>query len=97
MPGSGLPPTANLEPPATPAPVTRSCIGGARSGFVACGSEDGKLYIWSARSGQQLECLEAHGACVNAVAWNPAMPWLLATAGDDGTVRTFLAPAAEQH
>lgn len=74
--------------------VLRSCIGGARSGFVACGSEDGKVYVWSSRSGQQLQCLEGHSGCVNAVAWNPALPWLLASAGDDGTVRTFLAPAA---
>ena len=74
----------------------RSCIGGARSGFVACGAEDGKLYIWSSRSGQQLQCLEGHSGCVNAVAWNPALPWLLASAGDDGTVRTYLAPAAMQ-
>ncbi|PRW57454.1 WD repeat-containing 26-like [Chlorella sorokiniana] len=73
--------------------VLRSCIGGGRSGFVACGAEDGPLYIWSARTGQQLQCLEGHSGCVNAVAWNPALPWLLASAGDDGTVRTFLAPA----
>lgn len=87
-------PTLTLAPSLPRLPNRRSCIGGARSGFVACGSEDGKVYVWSSRSGQQLQCLEGHSGCVNAVAWNPVLPWLLASAGDDGTVRTFLAPAA---
>ena len=81
------------SPRVHPTPAHRSCIGGARSGFVACGAEDGRVWVWSTRTGQLLQCLEGHAGCVNAVDWSPAMPWLLASASDDGTIRTWLAPA----
>lgn len=74
--------------------VLRSCVGGAASGFVAGGAEDCRLYIWSRRSGELLECLPGHSGCINATAWHPTNPWLLASASDDGTIRTWLAPAA---
>lgn len=74
--------------------VLRSCVGGARAGFVACGAEDARLYIWSRLNGQLLDCLEGHTGTINAVAWHPVLPWLLASASDDGTIRTWVAPAA---
>lgn len=74
--------------------VLRSCVGGAASGFVAGGAEDCRLYIWSRRSGELLECLGGHSGCINATAWHPTNPWLLASASDDGTIRTWLAPSA---
>lgn len=74
--------------------VLRSCVGGATSGFVACGAEDARLYLWSRVSGELLECLQGHSGCINAVAWSPANQYLLASASDDGTIRTWLAPAA---
>ncbi|KAL4452448.1 hypothetical protein ABPG75_008110 [Micractinium tetrahymenae] len=74
--------------------VLRSCVGGAASGFVAGGAEDCRLYIWSRRTGELLECLGCHSGCINATAWHPTNPWLLASASDDGTIRTWLAPAA---
>ena len=46
--------------------VLRSCVGGADSGFVACGSEDGRLHIWSRRTGELLRCLRGHSGCINA-------------------------------
>lgn len=74
--------------------VLRSCIGGANSGFVASGAEDCRLYIWSRRTGELLDCLAGHSGCINATAWHPTHHWLLASASDDGTIRTWLAPAA---
>lgn len=74
--------------------VLRSCVGGAASGFVASGAEDCRLYLFSRRSGELLECLGGHSGCINATAWHPCNPWLLASASDDGTIRTWLAPAA---
>ncbi|PSC72285.1 WD repeat-containing 26 [Micractinium conductrix] len=74
--------------------VLRACVGGARAGFVACGAEDCSIYVWSRRSGELLQSLPGHAGCCNAVAWHPTNPWLMASASDDGTVRTWVAPAA---
>jgi WD40 repeat protein len=74
--------------------VLRSCVGGATSGFVACGAEDCLLRIWSRVSGEQLACLSGPAGCVNAVAWHPRNPSLIACASDDATIRTWLAPVA---
>ncbi|KAL4853085.1 WD repeat-containing protein 26 [Chlorella vulgaris] len=76
--------------------VLRSCVGGATSGFVACGAEDCLLRIWSRVSGEQLACLSGPAGCVNAVAWHPRNPSLIACASDDSTIRTWLAPAAQR-
>lgn len=55
-----------------------------------------RLYIWSRLSGELLASLPGHSGCINAVAWHPKLPWLLASASDDGTLRTWVAPAAQR-
>jgi WD40 repeat protein len=50
---------------------------------------DGDIYIWGTESGKLLAKQKVHTlpASCNSVAWNPKRPHMIATAGDDGTVR----------
>lgn len=51
---------------------------------------DASIYIYHRTSGKLLERLSGHGeGTVNAVAWHPKLPSLLASCSDDGTVRIW--------
>lgn len=82
-----------------------SCFGGVNQDFVASGSEgacllqsscayielftDHKVYVWHVRREEPIAVLEAHTRTVNCVHWNPALPSMMASASDDGTVRIW--------
>uniref|UniRef100_A0A671S8X6 WD repeat-containing protein 26 n=1 Tax=Sinocyclocheilus anshuiensis TaxID=1608454 RepID=A0A671S8X6_9TELE len=66
-----------------------SCFGGYNEDFIASGSEDHKVYIWHKRSELPIAELTGHTRTVNCVSWNPALPGLMASASDDGTVRVW--------
>jgi WD40 repeat protein len=65
-------------------------LGGAqRAAWVASGSEDAAVCVWSAENGQLLCRLRGHLGIVNAVDWHPTDPGLLASVSDDRTVRVW--------
>ncbi|TRY53738.1 hypothetical protein DNTS_017021 [Danionella cerebrum] len=66
-----------------------SCFGGFNEDFIASGSEDHKVYIWHKRSELPIAELTGHTRTVNCVSWNPALPGLMASASDDGTLRIW--------
>jgi WD40 repeat protein len=74
--------------------VLRSAMGGAGCAFVACGSEEGRVFVWHRETGELLASLAGHSGVVNAVAWNPRNQYMMASAGDDRSVRIWTAPVA---
>ncbi|EPQ30427.1 uncharacterized protein PFL1_01953 [Pseudozyma flocculosa PF-1] len=67
--------------------VVRCGFGGIDENFVVSGSEDSQVYVWHRPSGRSIEVLSGHEAgTVNAVAWHPKDPSMLASCGDDHTV-----------
>ncbi|KAJ5669863.1 hypothetical protein N7462_010933, partial [Penicillium macrosclerotiorum] len=70
--------------------VIRSIFGGAGENFVVSGSEDSRIYIWHKENGTLVETLEGHmKGCVNSISWNPEIPTMFASAGDDKAVRIW--------
>lgn len=70
--------------------MIRCCFGGSEESFIATGSEDSIIYIYHRNTGKLLERLVGHGpGSVNTVAWHPKLPSLLASCGDDGTIRIW--------
>lgn len=66
-----------------------SCLGGHNEDFLASGSEDHKVYVWHRKREMPIAVLTGHTRTVNCVSWNPAVPGMLASASDDGTVRIW--------
>ncbi|KAK7402842.1 hypothetical protein QQX98_011402 [Neonectria punicea] len=67
--------------------LIRSSFGGPNESFVLSGSEDGNILIWHKNTGAAVERLSGHHPRCNAVSWNPADPFMLASCGDDGRVK----------
>ncbi|HTZ45475.1 MAG TPA: hypothetical protein VMB79_16565 [Jatrophihabitans sp.] len=89
--------TMQISSPAHVAPVTSVDLSGDRR-LMASGSYDGSVLIWDVGEPDRPRRLArlAHRRLVNAVAWNPYRPAVLATASADKTVAVWdLADPAE--
>lgn len=61
----------------------------AHNSLVASGSEDGEVFLWDQESSECLQTLAGHGGgVVYCARWNKAQS-LLASCGDDGSLRTW--------
>ncbi|KAG7385596.1 hypothetical protein PHYPSEUDO_001248 [Phytophthora pseudosyringae] len=69
--------------------VLRPCFSGAHSELVACGSEDGNIYLWQRDTGKLAVELDGHSSVVNVVVRHPVHPNVIASASDDKTVRLW--------
>ncbi|CAG9464325.1 unnamed protein product [Pedinophyceae sp. YPF-701] len=61
---------------------------GPRDELVACGSDDGRVYIYESRSGQLVRTLDADSDVANCVQAHPDLP-ILATSGIENVVRLW--------
>ncbi|KAI9911599.1 hypothetical protein PsorP6_009589 [Peronosclerospora sorghi] len=66
--------------------VLRPCFTGTYNELVACGSEDGLIYLWTRDSGKQIGELDGHSSVVNVVVRHPIHSNVIASASDDKTV-----------
>jgi WD40 repeat protein len=70
--------------------VISSTFGGVSGDFIASGSEDESIVIWNRKNENPIHKLIGHIGTVNAVSWNPVHHEMLASGGDDGTIRIWL-------
>lgn len=64
---------------------------GVDQSLVLSGSEDSRIYVWDRSSGALVDILEGHeSGCVYSLTTNPRNPDMLASSGDDGTVRIWV-------
>eukprot|EP00835_Amoeboradix_gromovi_P002246 NODE_123_length_18841_cov_0.279693.p3 type:complete len:521 gc:universal NODE_123_length_18841_cov_0.279693:5974-4412(-) len=67
--------------------VVQGSFGGANDCYVATGSTDGKIYIWSRINEELIQVLDHHfNSPVACVSWNPVNNDLFASAADDGKI-----------
>lgn len=67
--------------------MIRSTLGGANESFALSGSDDGHFLIWHKASGTVVARIHGHEPRCNAVTWNPTNPRMVASCGDDGTIK----------
>ena len=62
-----------------------------RDYLVASGSLDKAVRTWKLESGEPVSVLKGHFMPITVVLFNPAKPWILASASEDGTMRLWHA------
>ncbi|CAA0805995.1 transducin family protein / WD-40 repeat family protein [Striga hermonthica] len=65
------------------------CFGGCNEAFVACANIDSRVRIWHRSSGELVATLRSidGGEPERRVAWNPVIPTMLVSGGDDRVIR----------
>lgn len=74
--------------------MLKCSFGGKNDMFVACGSEDGVIYVWYRYNSKSFTQLKGHKLSVNFLQFHPTNPSLLISASDDYTIKLW-APEAE--
>ena len=62
-----------------------------RDYLIASGSLDKDVRTWKLESGEPVSVLKGHFMPITVVLFNPAKPWILASASEDGTMRLWHA------
>jgi len=62
-----------------------------RDYLIASGSIDKDVRTWKLETGEPVSVLRGHFMPITVVLFNPAKPWILASASEDGTVRLWHA------
>lgn len=68
--------------------ILRACFGYDEQ-LVACGSEDGRVFVWNREFGALLGVMDAHEANTNCVCWNPKIKGMFVSSGDDNLVKVW--------
>ncbi len=68
--------------------MLRCCLGWKDEKLIACGSDDGLLYIWHRNHNKPLKILEDkhNTSSINCVSWHPRKPEIIVTAHDDSHI-----------
>lgn len=69
--------------------VMRSCFGGPDENIVMSGSHEHLIYVWNRDTACLIEVLSGHVGVVNCVRFNPKVPSMFMSCGDDRTVRVW--------
>jgi len=72
--------------------TVHSCFGGLDQEFIASGSEEYNVFIWSWRREKPVAVLRGHTNTVSCVTWNPQCPAMVVSCSDDCTVRVWGPP-----
>ena len=65
------------------------CFAGPHEDLVLMGSENGKITVWSKLQGTRIGELAAHEGPVNGVFVHPKLSNIIASVGDDSTLRVW--------
>jgi WD40 repeat protein len=66
------------------------CYPGATENVIGCGTLSGVIHLWDRRHNVQIAQLQGHENIVTAVAFCPGRPSVMASAGDDNTVKVWI-------
>jgi WD40 repeat protein len=75
--------------------VSGIAAGGPGEALVCAGGDDGRVILWQRQTGRPVKVLLGHQGAVNALSWchwdsvSTGVPYLLASASDDHTVRIW--------
>ncbi|GFQ07691.1 uncharacterized WD repeat-containing protein c343.04c, partial [Phtheirospermum japonicum] len=71
------------------------CFGGVDDAFVVGANRDSMVRIWHKCSGDLVCTLEGHEGAVESVCWNPTLPTMLVSGGDDGVILVWGTDAGD--
>lgn len=69
---------------------------GPNSEFVMSGSDDGRIFVWSKKTGKLLNTVRGDKRVVNCLQPHPFSKFLLAASGIDNTIKIFMPTAEER-